>query len=266
MPASHRWRTTAVLACPRDAREWRIPRRQAVTLALIPAGISLAAAATVVYPPLYIWLLAEDSLVEWLQFLSLLAAAIFLTFIAVRLPASGQRGMAVVYGLVGAAAWFLAGEEISWGQRIFGWQTPESMEQINRQGETTLHNIRGVQELVPAAMLLASLYGACAPLVWAAVRARWKQAAPLHLLIPPLGLVPAFGLAAAYRLFRLLVWPAADYGISEYSEVMEFCLYLGLALFCWLNVRRLLHHRSSVAGPRHRGGAHAVAVGQRRSA
>ena len=252
MPAIHRWRTKAVLVFARNARDWRITRRQALMLALLPVGIAMAAAATVLYPPLYIWLLAEDSLVEWLQFLSLLGAAIFLTFLAVRLPASGQKGMALVYGLVGAGAWFLAGEEISWGQRIFGWQTPESMEQINGQGETTLHNIRGVQELVPAAMLLASLYGACAPLVWAAVRARWKKAASLQLIIPPLGLVPAFGLAAAYRLFRLLVWPAADYGISEYSEVMELCLYLGLALFCWLNVRRLFQHRASVARPRHR--------------
>jgi hypothetical protein len=147
--------------------------------------------------------------------------------------------MALLYGLVTLGAWFLTGEEISWGQRIFGWETPEALEEINRQGETTLHNIQGVQQLVPYAMLLAGLYGAGAPLVWAAVGARWEHVASRHLLIPPLCLVPAFLLAAGYRLFRMLVWPTADFVISEYAEVMELCLYLGLLLFSWLNLRRL---------------------------
>ena len=45
--------------------------------------------------------------------------------------------------LLGLAAlfFFAAGEEISWGQRIFHIQTPESLRQINNQGEITVHNI-----------------------------------------------------------------------------------------------------------------------------
>ena len=33
------------------------------------------------------------------------------------------------------------GEEISWGQRIFGWDTPEGMKEMNIQQETNLHNL-----------------------------------------------------------------------------------------------------------------------------
>lgn len=33
------------------------------------------------------------------------------------------------------------GEEISWGQRIFGWQSPLLVQEINVQGETNFHNI-----------------------------------------------------------------------------------------------------------------------------
>ncbi|WP_457945879.1 hypothetical protein ACTAQI_11115 [Pseudarthrobacter sp. alpha12b] len=252
MPMFHRWYARAAVRLARDDREWGILPRRAMMVALLPFGIAAAAAATVLHPPLFIWLLDEDSLVEWLQFLSLLGAAILLPILALRLYKGGRRGLAVLYGLVAAGVWFLAGEEISWGQRIFGWQTPEAMEAVNRQGETTVHNIGGVQELVPAGMLLASLYGACAPLAWAAVRTRWKNIGPAHLLVPPLCLVPAFGLSAAYRLFRLLVWPTPDYGISEYGEVMEFSLYLGLALFCWFNLRRLLLTRAAARAPRHR--------------
>ena len=252
MPAIHRWSTKAAIRFARDAREWGVSQRRALTIALLPLGIALVTAATVLHPPLFIWLLDEDSLVEWLQFFSLLAAGIFLPLVAFALFKTGHKAMAILYGVVAAGVWFLAGEEISWGQRIFGWQTPEAMEAINRQGETTLHNISGVQELVPAAMLLASLYGACAPLIWSAVRARWRNGGSAQLLVPPLCLVPAFGLAAAYRLFRLLVWPSPDYGISEYGEVLELSLYLGLALFTWFNLRRLLLTRPAARAPRHR--------------
>jgi hypothetical protein len=33
------------------------------------------------------------------------------------------------------------GEEISWGQRIFGWNTPETWTDINAQKETNFHNL-----------------------------------------------------------------------------------------------------------------------------
>lgn len=36
---------------------------------------------------------------------------------------------------------FGAGEEISWGQRIFGIQTPEALAEINEQDEINIHNI-----------------------------------------------------------------------------------------------------------------------------
>ena len=36
---------------------------------------------------------------------------------------------------------FGAGEEISWGQRIFGFKTPASLAQVNKQDELNLHNL-----------------------------------------------------------------------------------------------------------------------------
>jgi len=46
------------------------------------------------------------------------------------------------YFLLFAVLFILAfGEEISWGQRIFNFETPESLEKINMQEEFNLHNI-----------------------------------------------------------------------------------------------------------------------------
>ena len=46
-----------------------------------------------------------------------------------------------VYILGGMAMVFAAGEEISWGQRIFGFATPDFLMGLNEQKEFTVHNI-----------------------------------------------------------------------------------------------------------------------------
>lgn len=47
----------------------------------------------------------------------------------------------LVYLGLAALFFFGAGEEISWGQRILGFQTPQSLTEVNRQEEFNLHNL-----------------------------------------------------------------------------------------------------------------------------
>ena len=46
-----------------------------------------------------------------------------------------------VYILGGLAMVFAVGEEINWGQRIFGFDTPDSLLDVNAQKEVNIHNI-----------------------------------------------------------------------------------------------------------------------------
>ncbi len=39
------------------------------------------------------------------------------------------------------------GEEISWGQRIFGFDTPESIKELNYQEEFTIHNLQFIYDI-----------------------------------------------------------------------------------------------------------------------
>jgi len=39
---------------------------------------------------------------------------------------------------------YFAGEELSWGQHMFGFETAESYKEINYQGETNIHNLEGI--------------------------------------------------------------------------------------------------------------------------
>ncbi len=61
--------------------------------------------------------------------------------------------------MLGYALLFLVvgGEEISWGQRIIGMQTPDALKELNVQKETNLHNIDGIHQHIRAIGVLVVL-------------------------------------------------------------------------------------------------------------
>jgi hypothetical protein len=83
----------------------------------------------------------EDGIAEWLTVAGLLMGSIvcFYRFGAL-LKVRSKWFLFVTFGL-GLFLFFAAGEEISWGQRIFGIETPEYFQQHNAQQETNLHNL-----------------------------------------------------------------------------------------------------------------------------
>lgn len=60
---------------------------------------------------------------------------------------NGVRGwakvMTIAWGLIGV---FLAGEEISWGQRIFDIATPEAISEDSTQNEINIHNLAFIED------------------------------------------------------------------------------------------------------------------------
>lgn len=76
----------------------------------------------------------EDSVFEWLT-------AIFFLFASVLCFITFKRNKNIfVLGL--AMMFFMGmGEEISWGQRIIGFKTPEELKSVNVQKETNIHNL-----------------------------------------------------------------------------------------------------------------------------
>jgi hypothetical protein len=76
----------------------------------------------------------EDQPVEWLTFVFLFVTSVFffITFFRTKKP---------VFLIVALAFLLGAGEEISWGQRIFGIHTPGSLYNVNVQRELNIHNI-----------------------------------------------------------------------------------------------------------------------------
>ena len=222
-------------------------RRSALVIALIPVVLigalvliaALSLVMTTQFRPIFRFLTAEDSVLEWLQFLCIFGASAIFANLGWRFMREGQAALGLLYLLAALAAFFVAGEEISWGQRIFGWGTPEALDEINHQGETNVHNIRWVQTAFGYMLTLGAMYCSLAPL---AAAWRWggrARPALSFLLIPALCLVPAFLMPFGYKLFRLLLWPGTDFTVVKFGEAPELCLYFGLLMFATLNVRRL---------------------------
>lgn len=111
-----------------------------IVYVVLAAGLAVGLGASILAPELYVaTLAAEDGPFEW-------ATAAFLFVGALACLARAVRGrdrlIFLAVSLFGAALlMFGAGEEISWGQRVFGWDSGEFWEQNNVQGETNLHNM-----------------------------------------------------------------------------------------------------------------------------
>jgi hypothetical protein len=239
-----------------DTEEWGLTRRGGLALALFPlilvGGAAVIAALSLVmktpFREVFRFVTAEDSLLEWPQFLCVLGASMIFGWLGMQFVRQGQRWIGLLYLLLALGAFFVAGEEISWGQRVFGFGTPETLDAINHQGEANVHNIRWVQMLFSYVVLFGGMYGTLAPLIATRLWGARPRSALSFLLIPPLCTVPAFLMPFGYRMFRILIWPGTDFTVVKFGEAPELCLYFGLLVFTWLNLRRLgLTKRAAVA-------------------
>lgn len=144
------------------------------------------------------------------------------------LPSSLSRGWLLFWVL---ACVYFAGEEISWGQWLFGWSTPEAMQVINDQNETNLHNISSWLDQKPRA--LVELWIVVAGLVLPVMRRLRQQSLPAnsnaHWILPTFVCVPA---GLVFIFVRLMDWVAVA-ALEPYSssELREYSIAVFLALF-----------------------------------
>ncbi len=105
----------------------------------------------------YIRSLEEGGIVEWASFLLLLSSA-YIFFNCSMIVRS--LFLKTTYRIFSALCFIVGMEEMSWGQMLFRWKTPEKVSLINAQGETNLHNIQlihGHADLAYGAILLLTI-------------------------------------------------------------------------------------------------------------
>lgn len=85
--------------------------------------------------------LKEDGLIENLTTLFLFCISLAGVVYVVRNHKTSHWAPLLTYAGIAILFFFAAGEEISWGQRIFNVSSSEFFQQNNAQGETNLHNL-----------------------------------------------------------------------------------------------------------------------------
>jgi len=107
----------------------------------------------------YGWLVKEDGLVEYVSALFYLVACLLSLFVYGNLRHHRHlKHIALLFLTLSIGLGFIFGEELSWGQRILGVETPEFISQYNQQNEINIHNTLNSQ-LVHMGYIIIGLYG-----------------------------------------------------------------------------------------------------------
>jgi len=223
-------------------REWNTTPGWGLVVLAAPFLVALSSvAAAAAGKDAYKWFTQEDGFAESMQVLLYAAALVISLLLTRRLWTSGERGLGGLYLLLSVGFFFLIGEEVNWGQRIFGWVTPETWGDTNKQEETNLHNIYGVGDTFKWVQMLVGAYGAFLPLLVLRAKALARYRHKLAFLVPPLSLTHYFFFMFVWRAYRNLV-PVPDrlyFVVSEYNEVIELILALGFLVFVIYQLRRI---------------------------
>jgi hypothetical protein len=172
----------------------------------------------------------EDHLIENMQFAVLINGSLWCGYWAYKSFKKNNK-LQMFLCLFFAVAFFLvAGDEISWGQRILGLTTPSLLEVNNRQKEITVHNLKTVEWLVQWIYLFISFGGIFG-------RAITKKILPhklkqLHTFLPTYHYIGYFIFPLIFYIGQKVV-PNGIWHI--WVEPMELFIYLGVVL--WVSWR-----------------------------
>jgi len=165
------------------------------------------------------WTTGEDGPAEWLQFAAY-AGALLCSFRVLwqrRYRWRSLQGLAWL--LLTLFLFYVAGEEISWGERIHGWGL-ESLRQINAQKESNLHNLPALQNYLHVSFISAGLFFGYAGWRWMPHIEAWPaRRYSLYFLI----------VALFYTYFDLS-WISHAERIRNDQEGIELLMALGLFL------------------------------------
>ncbi len=161
-----------------------------------------------------------------------------------------QRGW---YLLVLLGCVYFGGEELSWGQHLAGWSTPDAIAQLNDQQETNLHNMSSWLDQKPRlALELWIVLGALLALSRTALGATAPLAEPWRWALPGLACASC-GLAVLLarlpeRLAEFIPAAGAAPFDIRLAELQEMLIGLHLLTYLWFALGRL-------ANPKGRGQA-----------
>ena len=174
------------------------------------------------------WLRSEDGPLEWIQFIEYAISSILALIIYVRTKRKKNIN-SIIWLLIALLSFVIAGEEISWGERITGIGI-NSISDINVQGETNFHNLPFFHNYLLDPIFEIS----CIFLGWFG----WRKFKNIKAF-PSKDLSLYFLFVALFYFYFDLSWASTTQQIRNDQEIFEFLLSTGIFLHCYKNFKKL---------------------------
>lgn len=165
----------------------------------------------------------ETQIVEIITFGCAASAGVLLLINCARLLRNGMKifptAIAII-GIIALASLFFAGEEVSWGQRWFGWETPDDIRR--HTVETNLHNTDIPVQSLGSLFLIVVFFAL--PLAWRN-RGNWNLPASWTPAIPDGPVVFSMAIAFVWKaykdIYKLLYTEEEQDASTFYGEFID---------------------------------------------
>jgi len=186
----------------------------------------------------------ENGIHEWLQFAFMIG--VFILAVKTLKSMDRKNNKWLVAWIMGAAigSFYVAFEEISWGQWIFNWSTPQELKEINYQGETNLHNTSKWLNQKPRLILeIGIIVGGIIIPALSMLKPKWLPKR-FNIIYPPNFLIviaSIYTIAKFSHKFSRMIFDEKIFQRS--SEIEELYLYFFIFLYM------IILHKRIVAKP-----------------
>ena len=169
------------------------------------------------------WCRSEDGPLEWLQFVFFLGAFMCSSIVVWKRRRLGLNLNWIIWILLALLCFFVAGEEISWGERVTGLGI-DALREINKQGETNIHNLPFFHHILldPSFELSCILFGWLGWRVWPHIDAFPAKRYSLYFLF-----------VALFFFYFDISYSSTIRQIRNDQEIFEILMALGLFAHSW---------------------------------
>ncbi|MEM6811396.1 MAG: hypothetical protein AAF549_02905 [Pseudomonadota bacterium] len=178
----------------------------------------------------------ENGLFEILQFFTLVAAIIVCLVYLAKESRINSGILSGWFVLAMICCIYVAGEEVSWGQHIIGWATPEEWAQYNDQNETNIHNTSSWFDQKPRLLLLIGICFGSLIMPYLSFIKNMPRDQFLSQVTPPkISFVIALIILVPHLVEKILETYQLTF-FSRYSEIQETYMFYFVFVYL-LNLR-----------------------------
>lgn len=185
-------------------------------------------------PSFYVALTQESRNFELLTALFYLYSGIILVWYTLSKYRANNSYLLIIPLLLGVFFVFIAGEEESWGQWLFQFNTPDSIKEVNIQNEVNIHNLHLFYGMLNPHFVLNMfilLFGIVVPFMYNMSTFVRDLMNKLHIPAVSPFLIGWFAVSLLYEKGMRLIFTSSTFEHWRHTEVMEFLFSVGILIF-----------------------------------